>query len=103
MAFDLAGPDSAAQGAVLSEMLATSLGRLAELQVVANSRMVELTPRGTAKFQETVERELMFASFHGKVWMRESKIAEERTEMSLAVGLALGGLEYCHVIPRGCD
>jgi DNA-binding SARP family transcriptional activator/TolB-like protein len=42
---DLAAPDSAALGAVLSEMLATSLGRLNELQVIANSRMLELTPR----------------------------------------------------------
>ena len=42
---DLAAPDSAALGAVLSEMLATSLGRLDELQVIANSRMLELTPR----------------------------------------------------------
>jgi TolB-like protein len=42
---DLAAPDSAALGGVLSEMLATSLGRLDELQVIANSRMLELTPR----------------------------------------------------------
>ena len=42
---DLAAPDSVALGAVLSEMLATSLGRLNELQVIANSRMLELTPR----------------------------------------------------------
>jgi len=42
---DLAAPDSAALGDVLSEMLATSLGRLDELQVIANSRMLELTPR----------------------------------------------------------
>ena len=42
---DLDAPDSAALGAVLSEMLATSLGRLEELQVIANSRMLELTPR----------------------------------------------------------
>lgn len=41
---DLAAPDSAGLGAVLSEMLATSLGRLDELQVIANSRMLELTP-----------------------------------------------------------
>ena len=41
---DLVAPDSAIFGAVLSEMLATSLGRLHELQVVANSRMLELTP-----------------------------------------------------------
>ncbi|MGE5101150.1 MAG: BTAD domain-containing putative transcriptional regulator, partial [Deltaproteobacteria bacterium] len=42
---DLGAPDSAALGAVLSEMLATSLGRLNDLQVIANSRMLELTPR----------------------------------------------------------
>ena len=42
---DLAVPDSAAPGAVLREMLATSLGRLSGMQVIANSRMLELTPR----------------------------------------------------------
>ncbi|HET8774228.1 MAG TPA: bacterial transcriptional activator domain-containing protein, partial [Thermoanaerobaculia bacterium] len=41
---DLVTPDSLALGGVLSEMLATSLGRLAELQVIANSRMLELIP-----------------------------------------------------------
>jgi DNA-binding SARP family transcriptional activator len=43
---DLVAPESTAVSAVLSEMLATSLGRLTDLQVVANSRMLELTPRG---------------------------------------------------------
>jgi len=42
---DFAAPDSVASSGVLREMLATSLGRVAELQVVANSRMLELTPR----------------------------------------------------------
>ena len=42
---DLAALDSAGSGTVLSEMLATSLGRVNELQVIANSRMLELTPR----------------------------------------------------------
>jgi DNA-binding SARP family transcriptional activator/TolB-like protein len=42
---DLVSPDSAMLGTMLGEMLATSLGRLHELQVVANSRMLELTPR----------------------------------------------------------
>ena len=42
---DLVAPESAAVSAVLSEMLATSLGRLTDLQVIANSRMLELTPR----------------------------------------------------------
>jgi hypothetical protein len=42
---DLATPDSVRLGGVLSEMLATSLGRLNSVQVIANSRMLELTPR----------------------------------------------------------
>lgn len=42
---DLVTPDSSTAGTVLSEMLATSLGRLHELQVVSNSRMLELSPR----------------------------------------------------------
>ncbi|MBC7791120.1 MAG: hypothetical protein H7Z74_14330 [Anaerolineae bacterium] len=43
---DLVTPDSAQLGSVLSEMLATSLGRLTKLQVIANSRILELIPRG---------------------------------------------------------
>ena len=42
---DLVAPDSTALGGVLSEMLSTSLARLKDVQVVANSRMLELTPR----------------------------------------------------------
>src|SRR5262249_47632040 len=42
---DLVSPDSARLGGVLSEMLATSLGRMNAVQVIANSRMLELTPR----------------------------------------------------------
>jgi len=44
---DLVGTDTSAFGGVSSEMLATSLSRLGELQVIANSRMVELTPRNS--------------------------------------------------------
>ncbi len=43
---DLVPNDSAALGGMLSEMLSTSLARVSDLQVVANSRMLELTPRG---------------------------------------------------------
>ena len=43
---DLVSPDSAQLGGVLSEMLATSIGRLTLLQVIANSRLLELIPRG---------------------------------------------------------
>jgi DNA-binding SARP family transcriptional activator/TolB-like protein len=41
---DLVTPDSLQLGGVLSEMLATSLGRLTSLQVIANSRILELVP-----------------------------------------------------------
>lgn len=39
--------DSASMGRVLRDMLATSLGGVEGLQVVANSRLVELMPRGS--------------------------------------------------------
>lgn len=42
---DLVTPDSVALGGVLSEMLATSLARVSDLQVIANSRILELTSR----------------------------------------------------------
>ena len=42
---DLDMSDSAARNGVSSEMLATSLARLSQVQVVASSRMLELTPR----------------------------------------------------------
>jgi DNA-binding SARP family transcriptional activator/tetratricopeptide (TPR) repeat protein len=42
---DLVSPDSTALGGVLSEMLSTSLARLTDIHVVANSRMLELTQR----------------------------------------------------------
>ena len=44
---DAAARDSASSGGVLTDMLATSLSRLPGLQVVANSRLLELVPRGT--------------------------------------------------------
>ena len=43
---DLVSPDSAQLGGVLSEMLATSIGRLTQLQVISNSRLLELIPHG---------------------------------------------------------
>jgi DNA-binding SARP family transcriptional activator len=41
---DLAAPDSARLAGVLSEMLATSLGRLTDLEVIGTSRLLELMP-----------------------------------------------------------
>jgi len=42
---DLVTPDSARLGGVLGEIMTTSLSRLTPLQVIAKSRMLELTPR----------------------------------------------------------
>ena len=93
---DLAAPDSAALGAVLSEMLATSLGRLDELQVIANSRMLELTPRDAdtsrsaltdaarrAGATEVVEGELIPLPDH--------KLRLEIRRVDIARGLVHGG------------
>jgi DNA-binding SARP family transcriptional activator len=43
---DLTAPDSARQGGVLSEVLATSIARLSEVEVIANSRILELLEQG---------------------------------------------------------
>lgn len=71
---DAAGRDSAGGDAVLTDMLATSLARIRGLQVVANSRLLELVPPATnavpgslsgaaraAGAQELLEGELGFA------------------------------------------
>ncbi|MFN0178480.1 MAG: tetratricopeptide repeat protein, partial [Gemmatimonadales bacterium] len=43
---DLTAPDSARQGGVLSEVLATSVARLSDIEMIANSRLLELLERG---------------------------------------------------------
>jgi DNA-binding SARP family transcriptional activator/TolB-like protein len=93
---DLAARDSVALGAVLSEMLATSLGRLDELQVIANSRMLELTPRDAdtsrsaltdaarrAGATEVVEGEL--------IPLPDQKLRLEIRRVDIARGLVRGG------------
>jgi TolB-like protein len=93
---DLAAPDSVSLGAVLSEMLATSLGRLDELQVIANSRMLELTPRDAdtsrsaltdaarrAGATEVVEGEL--------IPLPDNKLRLEIRRVDIARGLVHGG------------
>lgn len=42
---EMAAPDSVEPAELLSEMLATSLSRLTDIEVIANSRMLELMPR----------------------------------------------------------
>jgi DNA-binding SARP family transcriptional activator len=43
---DLTSPDSVRQGGVLSEVLATSVARLSEIELIANSRILELLEQG---------------------------------------------------------
>jgi len=43
---DLTAPDSARQGGVLGEVLATSVARLSDIEVIANSRILELLEQG---------------------------------------------------------
>src|SRR6185312_2460299 len=95
---DVGVPDSAAIGGVLSEMLATSLSRVNDLQVIANSRMLELTPRGAdtlrsaltdaarrAGATEMIEGELIpLADHHLRLDIRRVEIAR---------GLVLGGYQ----------
>ncbi len=75
---DGASRDSSGSGGVLTDMLATSLARIHGLSVVANSRLLELIPRGTDTVpgtlpdaarrvgaREILEGELAFASDGG--------------------------------------
>lgn len=75
---DVAARDSASSGAVLTDMLATSLAGIPGLQVVANSRLLELVPRGIdtlpgalsaaareAGAEEILEGELAYATDGG--------------------------------------
>src|SRR6185312_13474494 len=95
---DVGVPDSAAIGGVLSEMLATSLSRVNDLQVIANSRMLELTPRGAdtlrsaltdaarrAGATEMIEGELIPLADH--------QLRLDIRRVDIAGGLVLGGYQ----------
>ncbi|AHG87850.1 transcriptional activator domain-containing protein [Gemmatirosa kalamazoonensis] len=99
---DLAAPDSAAPGAVLSEMLATSLGRLSDLQVVANSRMVELTPRDAdttrTAFTDAARRAGATEIVEGElIPLSGGKLRLEVRRVDLARGLVRGGYRVAGV------
>jgi DNA-binding SARP family transcriptional activator/TolB-like protein len=93
---DLAAPDSAALGGVLSEMLATSLGRLDELQVIANSRMLELTPRDAdtsrSALSDAARRAGATEIIEGElIPLPEAKLRLEVRRVDIARGLVRGG------------
>ena len=93
---DLVAPDSAMLGTVLSEMLATSLGRLHDVQVVANSRMLELTPRDadTARnaLSEAARRAGATEILEGELLpMTSNQLRLDVRRVDIARGLLRGG------------
>lgn len=93
---DLALPDSVSLGVLSSEMLATSLGRLADVQVVANSRMLELTPRGAdtsrTAFTDAARRAGATEVLEGElVPLLDRQFRLEIWRVDLARGLVRGG------------
>ena len=89
---DLVAPDSTALAGVSSEMLSTSLARINGLPVIANSRMLELMPRGSrlsplaatdaarrAGATEIIEGELM------PVGARELRLEIRRVEIARGI------------------
>ena len=93
---DLTAPDSARLGGVLSEVLATSVARLREIEVIANSRIIELMQQGTdtlrsartnaarrAGATEIIEGELVPAN--------EGQVRLTLRRVSMARGAVLGG------------
>jgi DNA-binding SARP family transcriptional activator/TolB-like protein len=93
---DLALPDSAALGVLSSEMLATSLGRLDEVQVIANSRMLELTPRDAdtsrTAFTDAARRAGATEVIEGElVPLADRRFRLEIRRVDIARGLVRGG------------
>jgi len=94
--------DSTSPGRVLRDMLATSLGGIEGLQVVANSRLVELMPRGTGTTAGMMNDAARRA---GATEMIEGELATEATGLVLSlrrVTLARGVVRKGYVI-RGTD
>lgn len=93
---DLALPDSATSGVLSSEMLATSLGRLDDVQVIANSRMLELTPRDAdtsrSAFTDAARRAGATEVLEGElVPLPDRRFQLEIRRVELARGLVRGG------------
>ena len=93
---DLALPDSTALGLLSSEMLATSLGRLDAVQVIANSRMLELTPRDAdasrTAFTDAARRAGATEVIEGElVPLPDRRFRLEIRRVDIARGLVRGG------------
>ena len=95
---DLIASDSAALGTVLSEMLSTSLGRVNDLQIVANSRMLELTPRDAdtsrSALTDAARRAGATQVIEGElIPLPDKQLRLQVRRVDLARGLVRGGYE----------
>jgi DNA-binding SARP family transcriptional activator/TolB-like protein len=93
---DLTAPDSASLARVLREMFSTDLGRLSDVQVVANSRMLELTPRDAdtsrSAFTDAARRAGAAEVIEGElIPLGAGRLRLEVRRVDLASGLVRGG------------
>lgn len=93
---DLVAPESLSVSTVLSEMLATSLARINELQVVANSRMLEVGPAGSDTSRSAVVEAARRAGateiIEGELLpLPQNKLRLEIRRVSLSGGVVRGG------------
>jgi DNA-binding SARP family transcriptional activator/TolB-like protein len=93
---DLAAPESAAVARVLREMFSTDLGRLSDVQVVANSRMLELTPRDAdtsrTAFSDAARRAGAAEVIEGElIPLGDGRLRLEVRRVDVASGLVRGG------------
>ena len=92
------GSDTASLGRILRDMLATSLGGIEGLQVVANSRLVELMPRGPGTTPGTTNDAARRA---GATEVIEGELATESAGLVLSlrrVGLPRGLVRKGYVV-----
>lgn len=93
---DLVDPDSTSLARVLREMFSTDLGRLSDVQVVANSRMLELTPRDVdtsrTAFNEAARRAGAAEVIEGElIPIGNGRLRLEIRRVDVASGLVRGG------------
>ena len=93
---DFVDPDSASVGRVLREMFSTDLGRLKDVQVVANSRMLELTPRDAdtsrTAFNDAARRAGAAEVIEGElIPLGAGRLRLEVRRVDVATGLVRGG------------
>ena len=89
------GPDSLSSGPVLRDMLATGLGGVEGLQVVANSRLLELIPRGAdtlaASISDAARRAGAAEVIEGEMARESSGLVLRLRRVSLGTGVVRRG------------